>query len=120
MPHPLGGDRGGGAGVVGSRDEHERVRRLELVDEQRRRPREELERRLADPAERWASKPSNETRKQRVRAAARNRRADLLEQGPGQRIAADEHLPAGLDTEAAVDDQLRVLAVTRVGHRTAR
>ena len=71
---------------------------LDLVAEERRRLGEELQRHLLDPAERLRQEALR-TR----RAGARRRRvapiaaAQLLEQRPGLRVAADEHLPARLD-----------------------
>ena len=115
--HPLGVELGGGARVVRSRNEDQRVDGLDLVAEQRSRAGHELERRSLDPAQRLGEKSLEGDTQERVRAAPRHRPADLLEERPGLRVASDAHLPAGLDAEAVVDDQLGVGAVAWVGHR---
>ena len=115
--HPLGLDRGGSTRVVGRLDEDHRVGRSDLVAEQWRRLGEDLQRHLLDPAERLGQEPFERDAEERVGAAPADRPAQLLEQRPGLRVAADEHLPARLDLEAVGDDQLGVRAVARVGHR---
>ena len=78
---------------------------------------QEVERRVLDPAQRLREEPFERNAQQRVCAAPRHRPAHLLEQRPGQRVAGDEHLPAWLDAETIVDDELCVVTVARGGHR---
>ena len=124
---PVGGLQGARSARSRSRRRHACCRapetkmiasaRSDLVAEERRRLGEDLQRHLLDPAERLRQEPFERDAQERVGAAPADRPAQLLEQRPGLRVAADEHLPARLDLEAVVDDQLGVRAVARVGHR---
>ena len=114
--HPLALDPGRRARVVGRGHEQQRIGSLDLVCSDRRGPGEQLERRVLEPAERRGQEALERDAQQCVRSAPGDGRADFLEQRARLRVAADEHLPAGLHAEAAVDDQLRVLAVARVSH----
>ena len=79
-------------------------------------------RRAARAAPRGATCASDERRRRSsARSSAYASRSpselgDLLEQRPPERRADDEHLPAGLDADAGVDEQLGELAISRVGH----
>ena len=53
---------------------------------------------------------------ERVRVALGDDAHDLLEQRSSRRRAHDEDLPAGLDADARVDEQLGELTISRVGH----
>ena len=119
-PDPVGLDADDGARVVGSRDEEDGVDRLQLVDGHRGGCVDQVERRLGKPGRRRDQKALEGDAQERVRAAAREHGAHLLEQRPCLRIAADGDLPTGLDAEAAVDDQLGVGSVARVGHAPGR
>src|SRR5581483_2547721 len=51
---------------------------------------------------------------ERVGALLRDQPGELVQRRPGPRLRADQHLPAGLDVEAALDQQLRVRGDARI------
>ena len=59
---------------------------------------------------------SNVSRQQRVRVALGHDADDLVDQRTARRRAADDDLPARLDTDAGVDEELGELAITWVSH----
>ena len=87
----------------------QRVHVLQRVPVDRRRLGEQLLRRFAPPRARSYGQPPKLNAQDRVRAAPRDLARELLEQRPGERRRADEHLPARLDVEAALDEQAGVL-----------
>ena len=113
-------DRRSGACVLGCGHEQERVCSLELVREQRCRFGDELQGCLAHPAVRLDERAVERDPEQGVSPPAGDGAAHLLEQRRREWIAPDEHLPAGLYAETAVDDELCVFPVASVAHGLQR
>src|SRR4029079_4781640 len=91
------------------------VRLVEGMNLGRRGVVEQLERGLLGPDEVEALAGEADPR-DRVGPLAGEEAEDRLDERPGERSGRDHHLPAGLDVEALLDEQLRVLLDARIGH----
>ena len=109
-------DVGALAGVLGRVDRDPRIDVLHHVALDIRHLVEQLLRRVLDPRGLLRAQREPQPR-DRMRAAERHLPDDLLVERPGQRLRLHEHLPARLDADAAVDEQLRVPLEPRVRHR---
>ena len=111
----VGVDAGGVPRVLRRVDHDERVAGLEGVHLDRGRDREPLERRRTEPGARREVGVEGDAQ-QRVRVELGDAADDLLEQRPAGRCADDEYLPAGLNADARVDEELCELTISRVCH----
>ena len=60
--------------------------------------------------------PPKLSAQERVGVALGDEPLDLLEERPPERRAGDEHLPAGLDAHAGVDEELGELTIPGICH----
>ena len=76
---------------------------------------EALERRVAEPRARREVAAEGDA-KQRVRIALGDELDDLLDERTRRQRSHDEHLPAGLDADARVDEELGELTISGIRH----
>ena len=60
--------------------------------------------------------PAEPDADERIGVALGDDADDLLDERASRRRADDEHLPAGLDVDARVDEELGELTISRVSH----
>jgi hypothetical protein len=109
---PLGRDCDDLARVLRRVDRDQAVRVLECVGLDRRQRVEQLIGRLEDPREVSSEVGSHEC----VGAALPDQPRHLVDERPPQRPARDDHLPAGLDPDTGVDEDLRVSLEPGIAH----
>jgi hypothetical protein len=104
------------AGVLGSRDRDQPVAVLERVDVDRGGLGDHVERRVPEPVAVVDEAAAEREPDERVRAALPQMADHRLDQRPCERHAPDDHLLAGLDAEARVDQEGGVALDTWIGH----
>jgi len=97
----------GRARVLGRLDRDRAVRVVEGMGFDRRDLAHELERRLLQPQR--VERGLEGEPQQCIGVAPGDRAHDLLDQGPGEGLGADQHLPARLHVDAVLDQEPRVL-----------
>ena len=112
---PLTGDVGRIPGVLRGLDDDQGVAGLEGVDLDGGSDGDALERCVAHPRP-GREAPAEPDAEQGVGVPLGDDMDDLFDERAARRRADDEHLPAGLDADARVDEELGELTISGVSH----